>query len=305
MNTRTILAAALAAAAALTAAPARAEIQVAATVPTLAALASEVGGGRVTVRSLSLPTQDPHFVDPKPSLVLDLNRADLLIAVGLDLEIGWLPTLQIGARNRKIQRGASGYIECASYVPILDIPQGKVDRSMGDIHPGGNPHYLYDPRGALGCAYAIAARLAMIDPDGAAEYRRNLAAFRTRLEGKLAGWKRALAPHRGASVITHHRSWIYLLAWSGLREIATLEPKPGVSPSARHVASVIRVGRQGGARAVLIEGYYPVRTAKLVAGKMGARLAVIPGGPDIARGQGYLDYMDQVVATLAGALGGR
>jgi zinc/manganese transport system substrate-binding protein len=303
MITRTAIAAAAAAAATLAAPQARAELQVAATVPTLAALAAEVGGSRVVVRTLSLPTQDPHFVDPKPSLVLELNRADVLIAVGLELEIGWLPTLQTGARNRKIQRGAAGYIECASYVPILDIPTQKVDRSMGDVHPGGNPHYLYDPRGALGCAYGIAARLAVIDPAGAAEYRRNLAAFKQRLAGKMAGWQRALAPYRGAPVVTHHRSWIYLLDWSGLREVATLEPKPGISPSPRHVAAVIQRGRQAKVRSVLIESFYPVRTAKLVAGKMGAQLAVVPSGPDVAQGQSYFDYMDAVVSTLVKSLG--
>src|SRR5690606_24345436 len=244
---------------------ARADVAVVTTVPTLAALAAEVGGEHVSVRSLSLPTQDPHFVDPKPSLMLELNRADLLVAVGLDLEVGWLPTLQTGARNRKIQRGSSGYLDCSAYVGILDIPRHKVDRSQGDIHPGGNPHYLYDPRGAIGCAHGIAARLAIIDPPHAAAYRKNLAAFKRRVAAKVAGWKKALAAARGAPVITYHRSWSYLLDWIGLREVATLEPKPGVPPSAGHVAAVIRAGRKASARAILLEAYYPTRMPKLVA----------------------------------------
>lgn len=281
---------------------ARAKVDVVATVPTLAALVEAVGGDHVRVTSMALATQDPHFVDAKPSLVLQLNKADLLVAVGLDLEVGWLPTLQTGARNRKIQRGATGYLECALYARIVDVPRQKVDRSMGDIHPGGNPHYLYDPRGALGCAYGIMSRLATIDPKHAADYRRNLAYFKHRLEKKTTRWKQQLAAHRGAKVVTYHRSWSYLLDWVGLDKVAEIEPKPGIAPSARHIAKVIGVARQAKVKTILLESFYPSRTAKLIASKVGASLTIVPSGPDLAAGQSYFDYMDGMVERLKAGL---
>jgi len=285
------------------AAPARAEVDVVATVPALAALAKEVGGKAVRVRVLALPTQDPHFVDAKPSLVLELNKADLLIAIGLDLEVGWLPTLLTGARNPAIQRGANGYLDCSTYVPILDAPREKLDRSMGDIHPGGNPHYLYNPRGASGCAAGIAGRLAAIDPGRAGEYRANLKSFEERLHAREAAWRKELAPYKGQSVVSYHRSWTYLIDWIGLRSAGELEPKPGIPPSPRHVAQVIAAAKSAGAKVILQEAFYPDRTAKLVAAKIGATVVAPAGGPDVRAGQSYFDYMDKVVSSLAKALG--
>lgn len=299
---RSILLPALAASLVGVSSPARADVSVVTTVPTLAAITREVGGERVRVQSLSLPTQDPHFVDARPSLVLQLNKAGLLVSVGLDLEVGWLPTLLTGARNPDIQRGATGHLDCSTYAPILDVPRAKVDRSMGDIHPGGNPHYLYDPRGAGGCASAIAARLATIDPANAREYRANLRVFEDKLAARTAAWKKALAPYRGRSVVTYHRSWTYLLDWLGLRSAGELEPKPGIPPTPRHVARVIQSARQAGARVVLQEGFYPDRTGKLVAEKIGGTVVAPPGGPDVRAGQSYFEYMDAMVASLARGL---
>jgi hypothetical protein len=181
---------------ALLATPALAALKVVATVPDLAALARAVGGERVEVTALALPTQDPHFVDAKPSLALELNRADLLLAIGLGLESGWLPTLQTGARNPRILAGSPGYWEASSAVRLLEVPEAPVDRSAGDIHPGGNPHFLYDPRAALVVAKALAARLAQVDPAGASAYQANLARFTTELEAARAQWEQQLAPLR-------------------------------------------------------------------------------------------------------------
>src|SRR5262245_4586719 len=161
----------------LVAVPAAAAVKVVATVPDLAALAKAVGGDNVTVTSLALPTQDPHFVDAKPSLVIDLNNADLLLAVGLSLEIGWLPVLQTSARNAKIIPGGTGYLDCSRFVALMDIPDRPVDRSQGDIHPGGNPHYLHDPRRAAAVAKGIAQKLQEIDPGNAGAYEKSLASF--------------------------------------------------------------------------------------------------------------------------------
>ncbi|HET6610952.1 MAG TPA: zinc ABC transporter substrate-binding protein [Kofleriaceae bacterium] len=287
----------------ITAAPgiARADLKVVATVPDLAALARTVGKGHATVKALSLPTQDPHFVDAKPSLMLDLNRADLLIAVGVSLEVGWLPSLQVGARNADIQSGARGYLDCSRHVGLLDVPRGKVSRAQGDIHPGGNPHYLYDPRRAKDCAAAIAAKMAALDPGNAAAYRANLAAFNARLAAAQKRWQGRMAARRGAHIVTYHKSFVYLADWLGFQIVDQLEPKPGIAPTPSHVVHVIQAARGQKAFALLQESYYPSRTSKLVAQKIGAHLVVIPGGTNFAGGQTYIQHMDQLIAKLAGA----
>lgn len=285
-------------------APARAhaDLDVVATVPDLAALARELGGTHARVSALSLATQDPHWVDPRPSATLELNRADLLLAVGMELEIGWLPKLQTGARNPKVQASGRGYLACAAFVKPLDVPAGRVDRSMGDIHPSGNPHYLHDPRQALACARGIAARMAELDPANAGTYRANLAAFERRLEARRAAWERRLAPYRGTAIITYHKSWVYLTQWLGLVEIAHLEPKPGIQPSPTHVAQVIRAGKQRGVKVLLQESYYPANAGTLAAKQIGAQLLALPGGADFRAGQGYIERMDALVDKLEKAL---
>ncbi len=294
-----VLATALAVTTLLTATEAAAGVKVVTTVPSLAALARDVGGDRVELTALVLPTQDAHFVDAKPSLVLRLNKADLLIAVGADLEVGWLPALQTQARNPRILSSGAGYLECAGHVRLRDQPSGPVDRSQGDVHPTGNPHYLFDPRAAADCARAIAAALARVDPRNAATYRANLDRFLTRLDAARTRWEKRLAPYRGAPVITYHKSLTYLVDWLGLVEVATLEPKPGIPPTARHVAHVIRTGKERGVKVVLQEAYYPDKTGSLVAQRLGARVVRIPGGADVGRGQSYLAHLDELVDRLA------
>lgn len=281
---------------------AQAGVNVVATVPDLAALAKAVGGKHVDVISLSLPTQDPHFVDAKPSLLVKLNRADVLIAVGLELEIGWLPTLQTSARNPKILSSGSGFLDCSTVVKIQDRPAGAIDRSMGDVHPGGNPHYLVDPRQGLACATAIADKLAAADPKNAATYRANLAAFRLELGRAVIGWNARMKPFAGKPVVTYHRSWTYLTSWLGLVEIAELEPKPGIPPTPSHVASVIRLARAKGAKVLLQEAFYPDKTGRMVAEKIGGTVVAIPGGTDLAAGETYLQHVEETIASLEKAL---
>src|SRR5215470_10903351 len=216
----------------LGAARASAATKVVATVPDLAALAKAVGGEKVSVVSLALPTQDPHFVDAKPSLVVDVNSADLLLAVGLQLEIGWLPVLQTSARNPKIQAGGLGYLDCSRFVKLMDVPDRPVDRSQGDIHPGGNPHYLHDPRAVAAVAQGIAAKLAEVDPADAATYQKNAAQFVADLAAARTRWEARLAPFRGAPILQYHRSWVYMVDWLGLDTIEYVEPKPGIPPTA-------------------------------------------------------------------------
>ncbi len=283
----------------LTVAPrlARADLQIVATVPALAAIAKEVGGAQVSVESLALPTQDPHFVDAKPSLALSLSKADMLIAVGLGLETGWLPTLQVGSRNVKVMLGASGYIEASSFVTLLEPPE-NVDRSHGDVHPGGNPHFWYDPRAVAGVARGISARMVALDPSQKAQYEKNLAAFLGKLDGQRKLWEPRIAKRKGAPVIGYHKSWSYLAQWAGLEQVAFLEPKPGIPPNPGHVARVLAIAKQRSVKLILQESYYPDATAKLVAEKAGAAVLFIPSGPDVRGGQSYFTWMDGIVGML-------
>jgi zinc/manganese transport system substrate-binding protein len=277
-------------------------LRVVATVPDLAAVAQEIGGKAVAAEALAKPTQDPHFVDAKPSLALALNRADLLLVAGLDLEIGWVSTLLVGARNSKIQRGSAGFLDTSTLVQVRDVASGPVDRSHGDIHPSGNPHYMSDPREAASVAKGIARKLAELDPGNRPAYEAGAAAFVAKLEAARKGWEQRLAPLRGARIVSYHRTLSYLCGWLGLEEVAYLEPKPGIPPNPRHVAALLAHAKDKKVRAVLQEAYYPDNTSKLVAAGIPAPLVTLPGGTDVAKGQSYVDHMGQIVAALARAL---
>jgi zinc/manganese transport system substrate-binding protein len=280
---------------------AMADLRVVATTPDLAALATAVGGEHADVTSLALPTQDPHFVDARPNLALALARADLLIAVGLSLEVGWLPTLQTGSRNGAIQTGARGYLDASTLVPLLEVPRGRVDRSMGDVHPGGNPHFMRDPRRAVQVARGIAARMAQLDADNAAHYRGNAEAFVRQLDAARARWEAALGALRGAKVIAYHRSMAYLADWLGFEVVEHVEPRPGIPPNPRQVATVLTAARAQGARAIVQESYFPTSTSRLLAERSGTPLVVLTAGPDVRGGQSYLDWMGAVVRQLGAA----
>lgn len=283
----------------LLAVPARAhaDLSVVATVPTLASVVKAVGGSKVTVRSLALPTQDPHFVDAKPSLALELSKAELLVVVGLGLESGWLPPLQLGARNANVQTGAKGYLDCSAFVPLLEAPV-SVDRSQGDIHPGGNPHYLYDPRAVLQVAKGVAERMGALDPDNAAFYKVRLQRFEESVRNEAAKLKARLAARAGTPIIGYHKSWAYLASWLGLEQVEFVEPKPGIPPNPSHVAKVLATARSRKVPFIIQESYYPDSTTKLIADKSGAKLVVVPGGVDFAAGESYLDHLDELVGLI-------
>ena len=285
--------------------PARADLKVVATVPDLAALARAVGGDKVSVQSLAVSTQDPHFVDARPSLMLDLNKADLLLAVGLQLEVGWLPALQTGARNEKILGGGTGFLDCSQFVKLLEVPPVPQDRSHGDVHPGGNPHYLYDPRAAVPVARGIAARMGQLDPKNAQAYQANLARFTQELEAARKGWEQRLAPLKGAPIVAFHKSLPYLADWVGFDTVAFLEPKPGIPPNPSHVAEVLGLARSRKARMLVQEEYYPTNTSRLVATKIPAPLVVLPGGTDFRGGQSYVQRIEELVKRLEQGLQGK
>ena len=280
--------------------PAQAALRVVSTISTLGSLAKEVGGDRVEVEPLSKGYQDPHFVEPKPSLMLQLNRADLVLHVGLELEIGWLPPLLIGARNPKIQSGEPGNLDCSATIPLLDIPTGKVDRSMGDVHPQGNPHYWLPPRNARLIAREIAARLTQLDPDGKDVYAKRLADFEARVSAKEAEWAPLVARLRGKKIATYHKSWSYVSEWLGLTEVGYVEPKPGIPPDPGHLVSLIAIMKGEGASLLLMENFYNKLTAQLVADKSGARLAQLPtdvgAQPEL---KSWFDVTDTVLRELA------
>ncbi len=269
----------------------------------LAALAREVGGERAPVESLSGGAQDPHFVDASPMLAVKLRRADLLVDAGLDLEAGWLPPLVVQSRNREILPGGKGRLVAASAIEVLDVPEGAVDRSRGDLHPGGNPHYLTDPRRAAKVAAAIAERLALLDPDGAAGYRGRAEGFSRRVDAALARWRAALAPAHGKRIFTHHRTLSYFLEWTGIVSAGELEPRPGVPPPPAHLAGLVSIARRGSVPAIVVENWYPRQSADTVARLTGAKVVQIPG--DVGgepRTETWEAWMDVVVSRVAGAL---
>lgn len=277
-----------------------AKVAVIATVPDLGALAKEVGGDDVSVNTLARSTQDPHFVDARPNLVLELSNADLLILNGIELESGWLPPLLTSSRNARIQPGQPGYLDASALITPKDVPQGKIDRSMGDIHPGGNPHYTLDPRNSVKVARGIAERLSALDPEKASAYAARLKAFETALNAKLEQWGAALAPFKGTDVVTYHKSWVYFVDWAGFDQVAFVEPKPGLPPSVGHVAKVLGVIKKNKVPLILQEQWYPASSSEQLARLSGATLLRVPG--QTPEGKTYVQHVDEIVQRVVKAL---
>ena len=278
-----------------------AQIRVVATTPDLASVAREIGGDRVSVVALAKPTEDPHYVDAKPSHIVTLNRADALIEGGAELELGWLPPLLENSRNSKISAGAPGRIVASEGIKMLEIPT-SFDRSRGDIHSLGNPHFMIDPVNVKIIARNIADHLTQIDPKSAATYRGNLARFNTKLDAKFAGWQKQLAPYRGARIVTYHKDFVYLAERFGLNIVGELEPKPGIAPSPAHLAQVIGKMKATNAKVILVQPFQNRKTAETVARQTGAVVLDIPQQPGAAANTStYFDMMDNLVNTLAGA----
>ena len=289
----------------LAAAPgmARAQLRVVTTTEDLASLTREVGGDRVAVESLSSGTQDPHFVEPKPSLLLKLNRAALLIAVGRELESAWLPPLLTQARNSKTQPGSPGYLDASGGVRILEIPTGQITRAMGDVHPSGNPHYWLDPRNGLVIARAIEVRLGELLPAERAYFAQRVAGFAQRLAEAEKRWDAAMAPYKGAKIVTYHRSWANFAERFGLNVIGYIEPKPGIPPPPRHIVDLIAEMRKQQIKVILVEPYFDLRTPESIARETGASVLVMP--PSVGGVAGVSDYIalfDYNVKLLVTAL---
>jgi len=282
---------------------ASAQLRVVATTPDLAAVAREIGGDRVNVVALAKPTEDPHYVDAKPSHIVTLNRADALIEGGAELELGWLPPLLENSRNSKISAGAPGRIVASEGVKMLEVPT-SFDRSKGDVHSLGNPHFMIDPVTVRIIARNIATHFAQIDPKNAATYNGNLARFNAKLDAKYADWQKQLAPYRGARIVTYHKDFVYLAARFGLNVVDELEPKPGIAPSPAHLAQVIGKMKSSNAKVILVQPFQNRKTAETVARQTGATVLDLSQQPGaVPNTTTYFDLMDNIVKTLAGGLG--
>lgn len=283
--------------------PARAAMRVVATTEDLAALTREVGGERVEVTALAKGYQDPHFVEPKPSFILAVSRADLLVVVGRELEIGWLPTLITSSRNSKIQPGGSGYLDASLTVKILEIPTGQITRAMGDVHAQGNPHYWLDPGNGRRIAAAIRDRLIALDAAGQAVYQQRYDAFDKRLAAAERRWDASLAPYKGAKLVTYHRSWPNLMERWGLVVMGYVEPKPSIPPTPSHTIELITEMKAQGVKLIIVEPYFDPRTPQSVAVQVGGE--VLELAPSVGGEKSVTDYIalfDYNVARLQAAL---
>ncbi len=267
----------------------------------LAALAREVGGDRIKVEAIARGYQDPHFVEPKPSFLLKLQRADLLIQVGLQLEIGWLHSLVNQSRNSKIQVGGPGYLDVSSSAEILEIVTGPVTRAMGDVHPLGNPHYWLDPENGRRIAKTIEQKLAQMQPADAAYFASRYADFDRRLREAEKRWDQKMAPYRGRKVVTYHRSWPNFAKRFGLVVVDYVEPKPGIPPTPSHTLALIELMKRENMKVILVEPYFDLRTPESIARQTGAEVVVLlPSVGGVKEVKDYFQLFDYNINLLTG-----
>ena len=282
--------------------PALAAVNVFACEPEWAALAREIGGGKVSAFSATTAFQDPHHIEARPSLIARVRNADLLVCSGSELEVGWLPLLLTQGGNARIQPGAPGYLEASQLVVRLEVPR-VVDRSLGDVHPGGNPHIQTDPRNIGKVAVVLAERLATIDGANAATYRARAVDFGTRWQAAIARWEQQAARLRGVPLVEHHRGFTYLIHWLGMREVGDLEPKPGIPPTTAHLAELVESMKAAPAKMIVYSSYDDPRAAQFLSQRTGIPAVMLPftvGGSD--RAKDLFGYFDDLVARLLGPL---
>jgi zinc/manganese transport system substrate-binding protein len=276
--------------------PAMAKLNVVATLPWIGSLASDIGKNKIKVNTLVKPSQDPHYVEAKPSMILEVRRADLLMFNGLELEIGYLPVLVESSRNPKIQPGTPGYFDCSQFVEVIEKPE-VVNRSMGDVHPLGNPHYHLSPRNIYRVTQGITEILATVDPGNAGFYRANLAAWQEKFKEKEKRW----AGHnlKGKKFIAYHKFFEYLANEFGFEIIAYVEPKPGIPPSAGWVERIIEMAKRMKPNAILTTAYYGAREVSFISQKSGVKYIIVPH--DVGATPACKDWfslIDQVLMAL-------
>jgi zinc/manganese transport system substrate-binding protein len=282
---------------------ASAQLKVVATTEDLGSLAREVGGDKVSVTSLAKGYQDPHFVDPKPSFILAVSRADLLIVVGRELEVGWLSPLLTSSRNSKIQPGSKGYLDASLTVKILEIPTGQITRAMGDVHPLGNPHYWLEPGNGRRMAQAIRDKLSELSPNDKALFEQRYADFDQRLAAAEKRWDAAMAPYKGTKIVTYHRSWPNFMERFGLEVMGYVEPKPGIPPSPSHTVDLIGEMKRQGAKLIVVEPYFDLRTPQAIANQAGGKVLVLAPSVGGSKEAGdYLKLFDYDIGLLSSTL---
>jgi zinc/manganese transport system substrate-binding protein len=283
--------------------PAAAELRVVTTTTDLAYFAQTVGGDKAHVESICKGSQDPHFVQARPSYMVTLSRADLVIAVGLELEVGWLPSLIQGARNPAINPGRPGYFEAASAIKPIDVPAGGVDRSRGDIHPFGNPHFWLDPLNAKLAVRAIAERMAQLDAANAKLFRDNASRFEAGIDKKMQEWQAILGPFKGTKIASYHATFNYFHRRFGLDGIGYLEDRPGIPPSPAHLVDLIRQMREQKVPVIFHEEFYDHSTSDMVGQRSGAQVLILPTSVGGVSGvTTYEQLIDYLVSRLASAL---
>ncbi len=287
---------------AVLAAPALAALNVFATMPEWGALTEELGGDKVKIYIATNALQDAHHVEAKPSLIARARSADLVVATGAELEIGWLPLVIQQAANPKIQPGKPGYFEAARYVTLLEKPT-RLDRAEGDVHPGGNPHIQTDPRNIARVAGPLAAKLAELDPDNATYYQARYKAFAERWSAAIAAWEKQAAPLRGTPILVQHKAFTYLEVWLGLNQVAALEPKPGIEPTTAHLTDVLATLQRQPVKMVIRAAYQSDRASQWIAERAKINAVMLPftvGGDDAAKDL-YALYDDTIARLLKGA----
>ena len=265
-------------------------------------IAHAVGGNRISATNIAAGYQDPHFVEAKPSFALQLGKADVFAYVGLDLEIGWMPTLLDAARNSRINRGGTGDVDVSRVIPVLDV-QTNADRSMGDVHPRGNPHYWLQPENGKRIAQLFRDKFSQLDPAGASTYRANDARFEARIDSMTRALAPQLAAIRNQPVVAYHTSWRYFQDFTGMTIVGFIEPKPGVPPSPSHLAGLIQQMKRTNAKVIIMEPFYDRKMPDFVARNTGAKVLVLPSSVEGVKGvDDYLELVDYDVRRLAEAL---
>ena len=267
------------------------------------AIAREIGGDKVSVTALAKGYQDPHFVDPKPSFILAVSRSDMLIVVGRELEIGWLPPLLSSSRNSKIQQGAKGYLDPSLNVRILEIPTGQITRAMGDVHPSGNPHYWLEPGNGRRIAQAVRDKLTENSPANSAYFAQRYTDFDARLAVAEKRWDATMAPYKGTKVVTYHRSWPNFMERFGLDVMGYVEPKPGIPPSPSHTLELIEDMKKQGAKLIVVEPYFDLKTPQAIANQVGGKVLVLaPSVGATKEATDYIQLFEYDVNMLSAAL---
>lgn len=282
---------------------AAAALQVMTATPDLASIAQEIGGDKVAVESIARGYQDPHFVEAKPSFLLNLRKTDLLIVVGLDLEIGWLPPLITQSTNPKIQVGAPGYFDASRFAEILEVPSGQVSRAEGDVHPQGNPHYWLDPQNGLRIAKGIQNKLSEMRPGDSAYFAQRYSSFEQRLKQADQKWLEAMKPYAGRKIVTYHRSWPNFAKHFNLNVIGYVEPRPGIPPSPQHTVELIAQMKKDNVKVIAVEPYFDLKTPNAIARGSGGQVVVLI--PSIGGEKEITDYFklfDYDIAKLKQAL---